>query len=126
MSRWHTAARLARTVSFASVAAGVVALWATHRHPAAWSWVVGSLLGVLNFQMLASGIQRALGLGAGAAQGAFLASSLLRLGLMGVLLYWLASRGPQLWAGYLLAGVFLPQAVFLVRYYRTREEDSMR
>ncbi|MBX5467553.1 MAG: ATP synthase subunit I [Firmicutes bacterium] len=126
MTRWQRAARVARTVAWSAVAVGAGAVWIGGRMPWGWSWLVGSLMGALNFQLLASGLRRALGLKPGAAQGAFFASSLVRLGMMGALLYWVSGRGPSLSAGWVLAGVFLPQVVFLVSYYRTREEDSMR
>ncbi|CAB1128137.1 membrane protein of unknown function [Candidatus Hydrogenisulfobacillus filiaventi] len=81
-------------------------------HPATWSLALGSLLGILNVQLIASGLGRVLGLRA-AWQGAFMVSSLVRLGLLGLLLYYAAQRGPQLSPVWLLAGIFWPQGVAL-------------
>lgn len=72
-----------------------------------------------------SGLRRALGLHAGAAQGAFQVSSFVRLALIGGLLYWAAHKGAHLHAVPILMGLFLPEVIFLVRLYGVREEDSM-
>ncbi len=90
----------------------------------AWSLLLGLLLGWLNFHLLLRGLSRVLRLNPGKAEGPFQVASFFRLVVIGGLLGWAASRGPDLIVWPILIGFFLPEVLFFVRFYGRAKEES--
>jgi hypothetical protein len=91
----------------------------------AWSFLLGLLLGGLNFHLLLSGLRRALRLHPGTAHGSFQVASFFRLIVVGGLLLWAAKQGPQLLAWPVLVGFFMPEILFFIELYGRTKEESL-
>jgi hypothetical protein len=123
MTRFEAASRRAHAITYAVGACAVAAALVPGWRLAALDGLIGLLVGLLNLRMLGSALRRGLRLGGGRGKVALSVSGVIRLTAVLALIAWvLAARHPAA-AGpwWLVAGVFLPEAVWIASVLRGRE-----
>lgn len=102
-------------------AGGMAAFLVPAFRVAAASWTLGLLVGILNLRMLGSALRRGLKASGGGAKAALSIAGVVRLTLVLALLAWITVRGPVVSAWWLVAGVFLPEIVWVTVLVRGRD-----
>jgi hypothetical protein len=116
---WAGRVRRVYTLGGIAVAAGVVALWIPGATVAAESWMIGTLVGIVNVQMLSRGLTRGLSLTPGnGAKATLIVTGGIRLALVLGVLAWAGIRLKHVAVVPLLAGVFLPQGAMVAGLMR--------
>lgn len=122
MTRFEAASRRAHAITYAVGALALAATLVPAWRVAALDGVVGLLVGLLNLRMLGSALRRGVRLGGGRGKAALSVSGVIRLTAVLALIAWVLARHPAA-AGpwWLVAGVFLPEAVWTAHVLRGRE-----
>jgi hypothetical protein len=112
VTRFQAALRRARRVVWGVLAVGILALAALPSQRA-WTWALdlGLLVGIMNTNLLASAVRRAVVLPSAPARAALTVSGAVRYGLVLALLAWVLLKGPPVQPAVLVAALLLPETL---------------
>ena len=120
---WVARVRRVYALSGIAVLAGVGALLVPGATVAAESWMIGTLVGIVNVQMLSRGLSRGLSLRPEhGAKAMLIVTGALRLALVLGVLAWAGIHLRHVAVVPLLAGVFLPQGAMVAGLMRDMSE----